>query len=279
MIPATYWYMFPVAICIATIAMAAGIGGAAMFSPLFLLLLRLPVSVVVGLGLFIEIFGFGSGLVGYARKGLIAWPVGARMLAITLPVAGVGAVVSSLIPPYIIVTALAILLASLAWDLLRGEKTVLVKHPAFHEKCTDASAGHLCYDPVHMNRWFYLLTGLGAFLVGLASIGLGEVNEYNFLKRLRMHGSLASGTSVLVVALTAAIAATFHGISFLKESDAATWNQIGSILLFTAPGVVIGGQIGVRFSQKIPREQMKKFVGVLFLLLSLLILLKTFVVR
>lgn len=270
----TYWYMFPIAITIATIAMTAGIGGAAMFSPLFLLLLRLPVSVVVGLGLFIEIFGFGSGLIGYTRKDLIAWPVGINMLFVTLPIAMLGAGASLWIPSNVIVMTIALLLLSLAWDLLRHNKQIIVKHPAFHETCKDTAKDHLCYDAVHMNKWFYLLTGLGAFLVGLASIGLGEVNEYNFLKRLRMHSSLASGTSVFVVACTATIAALFHGYLFLQSADSTVWKQVGSILLFTAPGVIIGGQIGVRFSQKIPRKNMQTFVGGLFVILALLIVLK-----
>ena len=37
-----YWYMFPIAILIATIAMASGVGGATFFSPLFILALGLP---------------------------------------------------------------------------------------------------------------------------------------------------------------------------------------------------------------------------------------------
>jgi uncharacterized membrane protein YfcA len=34
-----YWYMLPVSVLIATIAMASGVGGATFFSPLFILAL------------------------------------------------------------------------------------------------------------------------------------------------------------------------------------------------------------------------------------------------
>ena len=73
-----YWFMFPVSILIATTAMASGIGGAAYFTPLFLVVFPLlgpeyvmtPVA-AVGTALFIETFGFSSGFVGYYRKRLI----------------------------------------------------------------------------------------------------------------------------------------------------------------------------------------------------------------
>jgi hypothetical protein len=41
MIDTGLWFMFPVAVGIATIAMLAGIGGAVMFAPFFMLVLRL----------------------------------------------------------------------------------------------------------------------------------------------------------------------------------------------------------------------------------------------
>jgi hypothetical protein len=42
--------MFPVAIIIATTAMASGVGGATFFSPLFMLALGLPPEVAIGTG-------------------------------------------------------------------------------------------------------------------------------------------------------------------------------------------------------------------------------------
>ena len=73
-----YWFMFPVSIMVATVAMMSGIGGAAFFTPLFLVVFPLlgPEYVItpvqaVGTALLIETFGFSSGFVGYYRKGLI----------------------------------------------------------------------------------------------------------------------------------------------------------------------------------------------------------------
>ena len=56
-----YWFMFPVAILVATTAMASGVEGATFFTPIFLLVLGLPIEVAIGTGLITEVFGFASG--------------------------------------------------------------------------------------------------------------------------------------------------------------------------------------------------------------------------
>lgn len=44
-----FWYLFPISILIATIAMSSGVGGAVFFSPLFMLVLQLePVFTIPG---------------------------------------------------------------------------------------------------------------------------------------------------------------------------------------------------------------------------------------
>ena len=55
-----YWFMLPVAILVATTAMASGVEGATFFTPIFLLGLGLPIEVAIGTGLITEVFGFAS---------------------------------------------------------------------------------------------------------------------------------------------------------------------------------------------------------------------------
>ena len=57
-----YWYMLPVAILVATVAMASGVGGATFFAPILIIGLRLPPEIAIGIGLITEVFGFASGL-------------------------------------------------------------------------------------------------------------------------------------------------------------------------------------------------------------------------
>lgn len=67
MIDLQYWYMFPLGILVASIAMMSGIGGALFFSPIFLILLKLDPKIALATSLFIELFGFSSGLIGYLK--------------------------------------------------------------------------------------------------------------------------------------------------------------------------------------------------------------------
>ncbi|MFB6198405.1 MAG: TSUP family transporter, partial [Halobacteriaceae archaeon] len=101
-----YWFMFPLGVFIGTIAMATGIGGASMFTPLFLTVLGLPASVAVGSGLLIEIFGFGAGLIGFIRKDLIDYEIGLFLLRFTIPAAIAGSILSFVIPDWTVLTAL-----------------------------------------------------------------------------------------------------------------------------------------------------------------------------
>lgn len=66
-----FWYLFPVSIVIATIAMSSGVGGAVFFSPLFMLALKLDPKIAIGSALATEFFGFASGLVAYYKAKLI----------------------------------------------------------------------------------------------------------------------------------------------------------------------------------------------------------------
>ena len=67
--PTMYWFMFPVSICVALCAVSAGIGGAALFGPIFLIAFPLlGEDYVIGsartsvvLAIILETFGFTSG--------------------------------------------------------------------------------------------------------------------------------------------------------------------------------------------------------------------------
>ena len=82
---AEYWYLFPAAIAISTVAMASGIGGAVFFSPLFIIVLKLEPSIAIGTALITELFGFGSGLSAYWRRGLIDFRLGRQLLVFSIP--------------------------------------------------------------------------------------------------------------------------------------------------------------------------------------------------
>ena len=51
-------------------------------------------------------------------------------------------------------------------------------------------------------------------------------------------------------------------------------SKIVSILIFAAPGVIIGAQLGVNLAQKLKEEFTKKFLFALFLIIGILSFIK-----
>lgn len=91
--------------------------------------------------------------------------------------------------------------------------------------------------------------GIGALLIGMISTGQGELNGYFFLKRCKVSSKVAVATSVFIVA----------------ASGEETLMLVLSIIIFTIPGVVIGGQIGSIIASKIPQKLLGKVLTFLFL--------------
>jgi len=265
MIDFSFWYMFPVGILISSIAMMSGIGGAVMFSPFFLLVLKLEPIAALATALFVEIFGFTSGVIGYLRDKSINFHT--VKILLPLAVAGTisGVIVGKFFSPDFLKLILAFLLFYLSYCFLLSKKKCQPKHPS-HTGSKATHREHLLEPVIRATTFF------GAVLVGMISSGLGEVNEYNFLRRLRMHIPTASGTSVFLVAVCAIIGVITHMLYFVRSGEFTILSNIFSIVLFTVPGVVLGAQFGVHLAHKVREESMGMLIGSLFLVLASLVL-------
>ena len=122
--------------------------------------------------------------------------------------------------------------------------------------------------------WTTKLASLfGGLIVGMISAGLGEINELAFLKGMKLPISIASATSVFLVAMSATAGSVIHAYFLIAERNVSVFSEVASILVFTVPGAIVGAQVGVILANiKNPRV-MGKFVGILFLILAVLTLL------
>ncbi|MFZ1399910.1 MAG: sulfite exporter TauE/SafE family protein [Candidatus Promineifilaceae bacterium] len=276
-----YWYMLPVAVLVATTAMASGVEGATFFAPIFILALRLPPEVAIGVGLITEVFGFASGLLAYARKRLIDYQLGGRLLLVTIPLALLGTWLGTSIAPDILKTMLGVGLFALALTFLRapdhGDRTLLDGAIAAeygpgqgHTRLITAAGEEIWYTVCNKAEG-RLISGIGALFMGMISTGLGEMNGYFLLQRCRVPSKVAVATSVLIVAVTALVASVGHFYSFLQQGP-ETLNVVYSLVLFTIPGVIIGGQLGSAVADRIPQNMLMRGLGVLFTLVAILTL-------
>lgn len=283
-----YWYMFPVAIVISTIAMMGGIGGAVLFSPFFILVFPLiggaPLEPeeAIGIALVTEVFGFSSGLFGYWRQKLIDYKTGLILLSVAIPLGIIGSTLSHNVSDKMLKEVFGIILILLA---------LLVYHKPEQKELEDISVNALsgkyekqgartcvkaadgkdyCYN-VCNRKWGMFFTGIGALAAGMLSFGLGEIEVTQLIKRCKLPIKIAAATSVFIITFTVLAASITHIINLSSEGGFFTipWN----IVLMTAPGVLIGGQIGSRVSGYISQEKMEDFLGFLFASIGIIMLL------
>lgn len=281
-----YWFMFPVSICVATTAMLSGIGGAAYFVPIFLIgfpllgpeyVMASPVA-AIGVSLLTETFGFSSGFVGYYRKKLIDFRVARALMIFAVPAGILGALLSHLANPDHLKLGYGVLMILLAYILFRGhgpeEPETGQPMGGFWEKWLDRSKykieqrqtidreGKVYTYEFHTPKKGTVPLGLGGFLTGLLSVGIGEVVMPLLIRRYRIPIPVAAATSIPVVIVTVMSASFTHISTLIAEGgwNAVPWN----LVCYTVPGVIIGGQIGPRLQGVIPSKVMEKVISSLF---------------
>ncbi len=276
-----YWFMLPISVVFATVAMASGVEGATFFTPLFILALGLPPEIAIGTGLITEVFGFASGLFAYARKRLIDFKLGLTLLMITVPMALIGTWLTVYIHADILKTILGMGLLVVAVSFLRspGPKDIVRADDAIEdeyggeksETCLTTSGGEtICYTVCNRTEG-RTIAGVGGLFIGMISTGLGELNGYFLLQRCRVPSRVAVATSVFVVAVTALVASTGHFIKFV-QTGGDTLNTVLSLVIFTVPGVIIGGQIGPLVSSRISQHTLERGLAALFIIVAVLML-------
>lgn len=258
-----YWFMFPVSIGVATLAMLSGIGGAALFTPIFVLVFPLlgpeyPLAstfAAITTALLTQTFGFFSGFVGYYRRRMIDFDLAWRFIKITAPIGVLGALVAHLVYDAVLIGAYAILVFVLAFGLLFLRKP-LTGRPNYDQP----------YRQPNIPASDFILTGGGAFLTGLVSVGIGEVIVSRLTKRGIPVG-VAAATSVAIVFVTILLTTTTLITQLVRDGGigAVPWN----LICYEIPGVLIGGQIGPLLQGRVKQRTMERSIGLLFIFLAL----------
>ena len=137
-----YAFMLPTATLVATSCQLAGIGGAALFWPIFLLVFpflgpQYPLdsaAAALASGLLTKCFGFASWLSGYAHRGLVD--------ALSIPAAVAGALAAQYVAssPVLLQSVYAALMLGLAGYLSRAARRV-------REECRRDGRGRVAHGP------------------------------------------------------------------------------------------------------------------------------------
>lgn len=275
-----YWFMFPVAMCVATSAMLSGIGGAALFIPIFVIIFPLlgpeyplATSAAIGSALMTEVFGFSSGFIGYYRKRLIDFKSAIPFICVSIPVAIVGALLFGFLQEQetLLKGAYAVLMLVLCPIILRHTPppqsptdTSGEASDATIEIRTVTSRGGQTYRfrKPRQGPIGAAFTSIGSFLTGFLGVGVGEVILPQLVKRNHVPVAVAAATSVFTVIVTIA-SASFTQVTALIAAggvDAIPWN----LVCYTIPAVILGGQIGPWLQGRIAQRTMERAIAILF---------------
>ncbi|MFU8859289.1 MAG: sulfite exporter TauE/SafE family protein [Cyclonatronaceae bacterium] len=275
-----FWYLLPLSILIATIAMSSGIGGAVFFSPLLMLGLGLNPRTAIGIALITELFGFSSGLYAYYRSRLIDYSLAKNLLIFSIPAAILGTIYVDLISDIILKTIFAIGLLFIGqqlfstWRKEEREKMENLHREEFkndyESQLTDSSGRVFNYTVCNKNMGRSFAAIGGAF-VGMISVGLAELQEYHLVARCKVPAPVAVGTSIFVVVITVLAASAGHFYEFATEGG-EVMNQVMNVTIFTIPGVIIGGQIGPILQRSVPEDKMKAAISVIFMIIGIFML-------
>ncbi|PIP67815.1 MAG: sulfite exporter TauE/SafE family protein [Candidatus Omnitrophica bacterium CG_4_9_14_0_2_um_filter_42_8] len=278
----TYWYILPISIIFASIAATIGIGGATFFSPFFMIVLKLNPEVAIGTALITEVFGFTSAILGYSKKRLIDYKLAFKVLVGTIPMAVLGVFLSHAIRSDYLKLIFGIGMILLAIKFLQKPDVHETKLLNENIKKDFADTGKTTITTrsgeiikytvcnVHKGR---VITSIGGFFVGLISTGLGELNDFFFLRTCRVPSKIATGTSVLIVAITALAASLGHFKFFMGMGETVLTN-VANIIIFTIPGVIIGGQLGAFISSRMKSQALEFFISILFIAIGAITLLE-----
>jgi uncharacterized membrane protein YfcA len=234
------------------------------------------------MALFTEFFGFASGFVGYHRVGLIDYKTGWGLAAVSVPVIIIFSLISQLISSVILKIVYGIMMLLLAAYLFttapanvrnrelkvipKAVESIPRKKEATMERVIRTMNGKEYHYKVCDPHRGYLITAIGAAMEGLVSVGLGEVEMPNLVKRCKIPVAVSAATSVFVIAVAVLSGSITAVLALIQRGglEGVPWN----LVVYTVPGAVIGGQLGSRFQGRISSENTERFMSILFTIIG-----------
>lgn len=265
------WWVYPVSVLIATVALSTGISGALFFAPFFLLVVGLSPAQAIGAGLMTELFGTGFGAFNYLRQRCVDLKIVLLLLIVTIPVGMVGAGVALVMNAGALQVffggALIALALLLLWNTFR---TVI--GPSDTDGLNDDEQGITVIQTRDGQEYRYkvcqrkavaTLAAFGSFLTGLMGAGLPEINTTQFIIRCRIPTRVAVATSITILTVTVFFAAGIHALA-----GEPAWR----VVVWSIPGVVTGAQIGPRIQGRVPTHIADRGLAGVFMAVGVLVI-------
>lgn len=237
-----YWYIFPLAILIATLCNASGFSGSVLFQPIFYFLLPIPITESIATGIATETIGMSSGALKYWSMGN---KIDLKCVRKVFPYvyAGVfsGILIFILIPKLWLRLIVGCSILSIA---------IYQLYFAYIGRfgVNETADLHILSSPLCRLKQFF--AGLSSASTGT---GIAEIHQPMFEQDAGLATKKANASAILIEAL---------GNILITLLNLSMGNINFHVLIFSASGVLIGSQIGPILSNHISDRILKILFGI-----------------
>lgn len=254
-----YAWLFPIGVLIAIAAMSSGISGANFWFPVYSICVGVDERIAFWLSLLTMVFGFGSGVLHNLKAGSISWKIAFQYLSLCIPGVILGSYLSNVVDLiYLLSTfgSFIFIYSFYTFFQYRNKSAILIKE---HDKI------------------FFFWGFFSGLIKGFITVGLGIILLIFLLKHQKIKNSAeAVGTLVFIIFIANLFALVGRMNLTLLEQLQNNYIPILSIMIWVAPSVIIGGQIGPYVVKNFSKEKLKIYVACLLILVGLSVYYRVF---
>jgi len=297
-----HWYLLPVGFGIAFLAMSSGISAGNFWVPVYLLWAKFEPPLAFWMTLTTMLCGYGSGVVRNLRQDTIDRRVITRHLPLAVPAALVGGYLA----PALNVSWLILLFGIFVFGygirmLVQATRSIgqdgsgtrsnppswqssplvgqdsggggsLRIHPPSRPSPARGEGVKAGLGPDIVGR---VIGVLGGLLLGLITVGLGELLLPRLLaERKSLSPAQVVGSTVLVIFVASLAAALVRLNGPFLAALGEQWATLLGAILFAGPGVVVGGQLGPMMTRRLNSRALRWYVAIILLLVGMLMLVR-----
>jgi uncharacterized membrane protein YfcA len=237
-----YWYIFPIAVIIATLCNASGFSGSVLFQPFFNFILGVPIAQSVATGIATETIGMTSGAVSYWRMGN---KIDIKAVKKVFPFVYVGIIFGIFLFVFLPKLWLRLIVGCSIFSIASYQL-----YFAYLGKFGDNDKADLDILESTKCRFKSFLSGVSSASTGT---GVAEIHQPMFEHDAGLSTKKSNASAILIEAL---------GNWFITLLNIKFGNINYEILIFSVSGVLIGGQIGPWISNYISDRILKVVFGV-----------------